>query len=416
MPKQIFTSPHKKSDSNLDSKLESRQVLANVRGLRWGNFTGSPQLHKPHMVDKMKLTMKVSKLVVNHENNMFHGLPDKCLLMRSPNSKTDDLVLWSEDDGIVRMKSLKNAYQPTRKLFHFASNDPVTACGTHLKYSNLWFGHESGSISVYVRTDKMKRTKPTKQKNSRSFNDALEAIIGIRDVNADSETEEDESPFVSKWNFPIFLLKHRGQVLDLKVCAEFKVVVSIGFDGRTVIWDAQKIEYIRTIEASCNTLRSELTIVDVSPTLGDILTVFTPRTGDKVTEDDSLELTDGDDFINVSMAVSGKSQLRLHTINAKYIKHAFTDGYVSSVCFSTMKEGTGVNVIAVGFADGNIRLYSTWTLEMIQEIATGISCLISKVVFTTHQHLAILASDEIQVWESKGLTGESPKFHSIVLQ
>lgn len=424
MPKQIFTSAHKKSFSSSDNNPESRHILKGVRGLRWGIFTGSPQLQKPRKIDSLKCHSKISKLILIEEANMFYGLPEKCHLMRASKSENNDLVLWSEGDGIIRVKLLKDAKsskdlnEKTRKLFHIPSNDPVTACGSHVKHSNLWFGHESGNISVYVRTDEKQEAKQ-KLKNSRSFNDALEAIIGIKEVAAANGADEEEALMTSKWNYPIVLVKHRGEVLDIKICVEFKVVVSIGRDGKTAIWDAQKIEYIRTIEPSCNTLNSQLTLVEVSSTLGDILTVFSPRNEvDVATDDESFEVMEegsGDDFINVSMAIFGKSQIRLHTINAKYIKHTLAEGFVTAACFSFIKEGTGVNVVAVGFDDGAIRLYSTWTLEMIREIATGVNCEISEIIYTSNQHLAFLANHEIQVWESEGLTGDPPKFHRVVL-
>lgn len=414
MPKQIFTSPHKKPTIMSDSASGSWPVLRTVKGLRWGAFTGSPQLSKPKKISSMKkFEGRICKLVLIRDKNFFYGLPDKCHLMRATKQQNQDLVLWNESDGVVRVKSLREKNSRTRKLFHIPTNDPITACGCHVKYSSLWFGHESGNISVYVRTEE--QPVVYQKQNSRKFNDALEAIIGIKEANS-SGNDSDDMLIETRWNFPIVLVKHRGEVLDIKVCVEFKIVVSIGIDGRTVIWDAEKIEYIRTIEPSCNTLKSQLTHVEVSPTLGDILTVFSSReTIEVASEEESLEVTDGDDFINVSMAIAGKSQLRLHTINGKYIKHAVTDGYATSVCFSFIKEGTGVNVIAVGFDDGIIRMYSTWTLEMIREITTAASCEISQIMFTTHHHLTCLAGQEIQIWESDGLSGESPKFSSVVL-
>lgn len=418
MPKQIFTSAHKKTALSPDNYESIQPVLNTVKGLRWGSFTGSPQLQKPRKIDSLKCATMMSRLVIIEDSNMFYGLPKMCHLMRATKTDNHDLVLWSENDGIIRVKSLKDSNEKTRKLFHMPTSDLVTACGSHVKYPNLWFGHESGNISVYVRSDS-KTPLVTKKRNSRTFNDALEAIIGIKELGPSTSVDEDE-PFInSRWNYPIVLVKHRGEVLDLKVCVEFKIIVSIGADGRTVIWDAQKIEYIRTIEPSCNTLKSQLTLAQISPTLGDILTVFTPRNEVEVASDEeSLEVTEnngGDDFINVSMAITGKSQLRLHTINAKYVNHTFADGYATSACFSFVKEGTGVNVIAVGFEDGVIRVYSTWTLEMIREIATGTNSEIAEIIFTTNQHLAFLANQEIQVWESEGLNGEPPKFNSIVL-
>jgi lysosomal-trafficking regulator len=414
MPKQVFTSPHKKPSSMSDSSTGSWPVLKTVKGLRWGAFTGSPQLSKPKKISSMKqFEGKITRLVLINDTNFFYGLPEKCHLMQATKHQNQDLVLWNECDGIVRVKSLKDKNGKTRKLFHIPMNDPVTTCGCHVKYSSLWFGHESGNISVYVRADEQTVVRPQK-KPQRPFNDTLEAIIGIKEVNA--ANDDDEPLIETRWNFPIVLVKHRGEVLSMKVCVEFKIVVSIGSDGRAVIWDALKIEYIRTIEPSCNTLKSQLTHVEVSPTLGDILTVFSPRNGiDVASDEESFEVTDGDDFINVSMAIAEKSQLRLHTINAKYINHTFANGFATAACFSFIKEGTGVNVIAVGFDDGTIRMYSTWTLEMIREIATGANCEITQIMFATHHHLTCLAGQEIQIWESDGLSGETPKFSSIVL-
>lgn len=418
MPKQIFTSPHKKSKTISNNLEESRSVLKTVRGLRWGLYTGSPHLSKPRKIDGLRCSSRISRLVLIKDSNVFYGLPEKCHLMRAAKKDNHDLVLWGESDGIVRVKSLKYPKEQTRKLFHIASNDPVTTCGCHEDYNNLLFGHKSGNISVYVRTD-VKSRVIRKEKNPRPLNDALEAIIGIKEINAAKNSADEEAMVESRWNFPIILVKHRSGIVDIKVCVNFKIVVSISSDSRAVIWDAQKLEYVRTIEPSCNTLKSQLTFVEVSPTLGDILTVFSPRDGVGVTSDEeSLEISEnssGDDFINISMAIVGKSQLRLHSINAKYINHVLTDGFVTSTCFSCIKEGTGVNVIAVGFDDGHIRLYSTWTLENIREIATGAQCEISEIFYTSNHQLAFLAGQEIQVWESEGITGEPPKFNSIVL-
>lgn len=412
MPKQIFTALHKKShqmandDQTISTAIEYRPVLKTVKGLRWGTFTGSPHLPKPKKLHSFACNSK--QLISLYDSNIYYGLPQRFQLMKSTNQKFHDLVIWSESDGIVRVKNLKDLNEKPRKLFHISNSDPVTACGSHVKHSNLWFGHESGIISVFTRSDEI-MTLIGKKKNLKTFNETFESIIGIKD----DEQHDDEETVKSHWNYPIRLVKHKSALIDIKICAEFDVVVSISVDGRTTIWDARKIEYIRTIEPSCNTLQSHLSIVDISPTLGDILTIFTPKGDSELSaiDDENLEVTDGDDFINVSMAIRGKSQLRLHTINAKYINHTFTQGFATAACFSYIKEGTGVNVIAVGFDDGKIRLFSSWTLDLVREIATGLTSPINQLIFTINQHLVFLANQEIQIWGSEGLIGEIPKFH-----
>lgn len=221
----------------------------------------------------------------------------------------------------------------------------------------------------------------------------------------------------SRWNFPIMLLRHSSEVTSIKICTGFKVVVSIAGDGRTVIWDSQKIEYIRTIEPSCNTLRACLTHVDVSATLGDILTVFRPKNESHEAGEDCFEVSknNSDDFINISMSIVGKSQIRMHNINAKYIGHTFIDGSVVATCFSFMKEGTGINVIAIALNDGCIRLYSTWNLDFVREIATACSRIV-EISFSTNHYLTVLSDQEIHVWGSDGLLAERPSFHDIIFE
>jgi hypothetical protein len=223
------------------------------------------------------------------------------------------------------------------------------------------------------------------------------------------------------WNSPIFLVRHFEEIVDIKISVEFSIVVSIGTDKRTVIWDANRIEYVRTIEPPCNTLNSRLSFLAVSPTLGDIVTIFTPIDepieSSSSSDSDSFEITENntDDFLNINMRVE-KSQLRLHTINGKYVSHRFTEDKMSAVCYTGIKEGTGVNAIVVGFTSGLVRFYSSWNLEPIREITVG-TTTIEDLLFTTHQHLIVLANGNlIQVFESESeeITGKLPKFNNIV--
>jgi hypothetical protein len=56
---------------------------------------------------------------------------------------------------------------------------------------------------------------------------------------------------------------------------------------------------------------------------------------------------------------------------------------MKSLCFSNATEGLSVNVIAVGLSNGRIRLYSTWDLTILREIAinfdsnTVVGCIIA---------------------------------------
>lgn len=418
MPKQIFTSPHKKSSSSSEKAGEIHFVLRGVKGLKWGIFTGSPQLPKPRKLNaKNPIPCKQHnpRLVFVRQSNMFFVIPNKSYLMRGRLKNSFDLVLWRENDNVVRTKSLNEL--KTRKLFNAPTCDPITACGSDINYSNLWFGHRSGNISVYVRIDEKQLVKKT-EKNQKTLSTALESIIDIK-VNEKStnNNEEDFDVVKSYWNYPITLLRHSSTVFAIKICVEFKIVVSIGGDGRAVIWDSQKIEYIRSIEPSCNTLKSSLTHVDISTTLGDILTVFRPKVDSLESADECFEEIEdkSDDFISISMSITGKSQLKLHNINAKYIGHTFIEGVVVATCFSFIKEGSGINVIAIALSDGTIKLYSTWNLEFVRDISTGYSRIL-EISFSTNHFLTILCDQEIHVWGSDGIVAERPNFHDIIFE
>jgi hypothetical protein len=424
MPKQIFTLPHKKSPLfNERLPTQQRQVLRTVKGLKWGIYAGSPALPKPKQLD-VKLPMqgrqRNSQLILCNSSNLFFILPKTCNLMKGTRPNEYDTVVWKENDGIVRTKSLRE--KKTKRVFAAHVIDPITACGADLNYSNLWFGHQSGSISVFVRCDEKIYNKKT-DTNQKPFSTNLESIIDIS-INP---IENKDPEMKSKWKFPIVLLKHSGEVVSIKICTEFKIVVSIGADGRTVIWDSHKIEYVRTIEPSCNSLRATLTYLSISPTIGDILTVFKPTvdmtdiaSDDGEENNENVELVaettnENDDFVNVSMALQeDKSLLRLHNINGQYINQTFCDGLVTAVCFSFIKEGTGVNVIAVALHNSNVRLYSTWNLNVIREISTGADRLIKDIAFSTQHYLVMLTDEEILLFGSEGLVNERPNFHDII--
>jgi hypothetical protein len=161
MPKQIFTSPHKKSSAS-DKSNDLHFVLRGVKGLKWGFFTGSPQLPKPRKLSaKMPIPNKQrnTKLVPVHAQNMFYVIPNTACMMQGTSKNVYDLILWKENDGVVRTKSLNE--KKSRKLFNAPICDPITACGTDVNYSNIWFGHQSGNISVYVRIDERQQVRLT---------------------------------------------------------------------------------------------------------------------------------------------------------------------------------------------------------------------------------------------------------------
>lgn len=139
-----------------------------------------------------------------------------------------------------------------------------------------------------------------------------------------------------------------------------------------------RLQFIRSIErpSICN---APIYLGAISPTLGDIVTIhiIDPDTqlnsNDNLSTNECLEATESgdDDFVNVPMEMDGKSVMRLHSINAKYISHITIPEQIKCVCYSYIKEGTGINVIGTGFDCGIVRLWSSWDLTVVKEINVG---------------------------------------------
>lgn len=88
-----------------------------------------------------------------------------------------------------------------------------------------------------------------------------------------------------------------------------------------------------------------------------------------------------DDFVNVSInntnnndddVVVGKSILCLYSINGRYIQHLVHEERILAICYSNVKEGIGINVIATAMDDGIIRLWNSWNLNLVTELNTGL--------------------------------------------
>lgn len=141
-----------------------------------------------------------------------------------------------------------------------------------------------------------------------------------------------------------------------------------------------RLQFIRSIGPP-SICKAPIYLAAVSPTLGDIVTIhIIDPDAPNTTNDDDLNATNecleamensDEDFVNVPMETNGKSLMRLHTINAKYITHISVTEPINCVSYSFIKEGTGINAIATGFDGGVIRLWSSWDLTLMKEINVG---------------------------------------------
>ncbi|XP_061392771.1 lysosomal-trafficking regulator [Musca vetustissima] len=462
MPKQLFKIPHPPS-KHLAYQCD-KQILPSVHGLRWGVYVGSPQLPEPLLGNTHKL-IGAEYLLSFNNTNVVYGLPSRSCVMQGAEMDTYNVISWGYDDRIVRIQPLNKLNAKPKNLLYNSTFDDITACGCDPNSNQLWFGHKSGRISIYKCSSIEANLKSGKSRQSYvkdirfSYNSVFHKIMSKAmdsDVDLTSSTASANSLSSSEnnlhkdgadlyWTGPTVLIRHTDEITCITLSVEFKIAVTAGKDGIAVIWDLNDWSYVRTIERPAEIHHSPITLLTISHTLGDIVTVHTltqpssqqqpnqitidtstPHTSMAFTSpqvptspqplaDECFEVTEEnlDDFVNVCINPNGKSILRLHSVNARYIQHFVHEDRITAVCYSYIKEGVGVNVIATAVEGGIVRLWSSWNLSFITEIVTGISN-IKSLTYSTHQHLVVLTENShIQVWETIGLCGNSPKFPQI---
>lgn len=143
------------------------------------------------------------------------------------------------------------------------------------------------------------------------------------------------------------------------------------------------MQYIKTIQSPSTLLTPEIYLIEISPTLGDIVTIHDttkalnendPEIAKEAdNEEESFEVTESniDDFVKISINSNGNCMLRLNTINGKYVNHVIMQERILSVCCTSVKEGTGVNAIVTGMEMGIVKFWSSWDLSLIRELVAG---------------------------------------------
>lgn len=284
--------------------------------------------------------------------------------------------------------------------------DEISCCGTSLNSNTIWFGHKSGIITVYkcYADETHKISKSRHSFNIRlSYNSAIRKItsstksglnMGTSMSSVDTNCDENFCIINSldsdslKWAGPVILTGHENEVTCITLSDEFKIAVSADANGVAKIWNLNDMTYIRNLTKTSELTPFPIKYIAISSTLGDIVTVHVRPNADRAetisdsasdsvinsTSDEAFEVTEEnlEGFINVAVNPNGNSIMRLHSINAKYVNKKVLENNITAVCYSYIKEGVGVNVIATGFDNGIISFWSSWNLDLIREISIGI--------------------------------------------
>ncbi|XP_053317240.1 lysosomal-trafficking regulator [Spea bombifrons] len=282
-----------------------------IRGLKWGEYVGSPSAPDPSVCFSQPHGERFGSLQAL-PTRAICGLSWKfCLMMiyskeqgvrsmHSTDIQWSAILSWGYSDNILRLKSKQS--EPPVNFIQCSELHQVTSCAWVPDSCQLFTGSKCGVITAYLN----------------------------RFTNSTPLEIEVESQ--------IHLYGHSAEITSLFVCKPYSILISVSKDGTCIIWDLNRLCYVQSLSGH----KSPVTAVSASETTGDIATVCD--------------------------SVGGGSDLRLWTVNGDLIGHVHCREIICSVAFSNQPEGTSVNVIAGGLENGVVRLWSTWDLKPVREI------------------------------------------------
>ncbi|EJD76568.1 beige/BEACH domain-containing protein [Loa loa] len=310
MPLQLFHSPHLPrlyGKLHQNTSKSSLSPLDTVKGIRWGEFVGSPdsELGKLVVVLNQKLRYNNNcsgRLVAFSEGTCFAFPSNTCFVYKYGEVRIRDLcsyglVTWRYNDGILRLR----LHQPKLwwDLASYNTYNVVTAAYC-VSFDLLFVGLSCGIILTYR---------------------ILLNEFGVKD-------------FVLLKT----LYAHDAAVQALAVCGDFAVMASGCDMGKICIWDLNRLSYIRTLVPSNG---KEVQFICISRTSCDVAIVAYSGYGSHVT---------------------------LQTINGLEIGSIDTDIVVTAVAMTSLSEGTAVNCIFLGMQNGVIRIFDMWTMRFVRDI------------------------------------------------
>jgi len=293
-PLQLFSSVHPLPLADLVRQERSNSppplpVVSTVTGMTWGSYVGAPGQPAPTVVWQQNQGVTVTNLVRMETNEVF-GIPSRSILVGKYNTghclgqintglqfMCGQLVTWGHSDMALHCHGGKMGEEKQLSGSVFAWDQPV--CGTaHPRVLALWFGHQSGVVSVFP----ISHTK-----------------LG------------------PKLSHPTHLHGHTAQVTSIVLCPEFGVAVTASEDGSLASWDLHSLQLLHhafLLPSHSGHLPLRVAISaksgDVAVSRGDIITLFTINlykvvecsTGEKVT---AIALSNQEEGVSTNCVVVG---------------------------------------------------------------------------------------------------------------
>ncbi|XP_071834039.1 lysosomal-trafficking regulator-like isoform X3 [Apostichopus japonicus] len=339
----------------------SREPLRHIRGMQWGSYVGSLAAPEPMVKWQQGYTTPPSSLVALPTGSVCALSKNQCLLvmfgkerginsMQVVNIRWSAVLTWGYPDGILRLKHRQK--QPSINLIQSEAHQQVVCCASLPDCRLLFVACKSGVILAY-------RTKYSQEKL---------CGLHLRGLKAS-------------------LYGHTGAITAVRVCRPYSILVSASQDGTCIIWDLNRLCYVRSL---CNKTGpiSPVTTVEVSDVSGDIASVTNTQHGG----------------LN-----SSSSELTLWSINARIIGRVTSESTILCLAFSLSPAGVSINSVVAGCQDGKMRFWSCLDLSPVRTLHCEdrpIKCL----TFTQDSNF-LFSSDSkglVVAWGKKDHRGKRP--------
>ncbi|CAD5228314.1 unnamed protein product [Bursaphelenchus okinawaensis] len=366
MPVQLFISPHLphlETGKCIATPNVENQLLPSVRGIRWGDFVGSPDTDDklafaPQCIFKLEAYERIDHLTTIHQEGhlICYGMPeDTAMVAKYKSDKTDALrrnfelsmtavLSWRFSDRILRIKPVQvedSVWVNLLDLHLFQVSQLVYSPSNDLMY----IGFTNGLIKVYNLVF---------DTNTKMFNC----------------TQKGE------------LHAHKVAISSLSISETFHILLSTSQDSTLIVWDTNRLEFIRTLDPHPRSVpvQETATLSCISQINADMAVVFDSKLG---------------------------SRVNLYTVNGDLIGTHQDEMKVTSMTMTNLDEGLGVNCLALGLQTGVIRLLEMWTLSTIRLISCqNLHAPVVSLQFTNESRrlYAALANSHVLCWQVPSLS------------
>ncbi|KAL1230424.1 Lysosomal-trafficking regulator [Trichinella spiralis] len=381
LPLQLFTKPHppRMISSNYDSNSTTASAAAPrppptseysfcpARGLRWGNYVGSPEvgacfhssMWQYGFGTRQNGTCRSLSLQIIPQSYFF-------LQCSSAGSFSyagfDCIVRFDFADCVIKLKS---EHLPT-SAGHISESDlselndlmlaydfQVTAYSSFVETTVFCFGTDLGTlIVVRLKWNCFPNVKHLQSQNLQANCTVLKTLYG-----------------------------HSASVSTVAQSTEHGIIVSGSAAGELFVWD----------------LNRKLTGHEGKLSLCAI----------------SSGSSSSCDIVSVSDEDVG-SELILHTVNGRVVGRVHSSVTICSLALSTLAEGVSINCIAAGLQNGVIKIWDRWKLSLIQELRSDeILRPVISLAYTCNcsQLVALLNDNTIICWDKNADTTKSATNH-----